>query len=167
MIHTLEEFFRSFDAQTESTRRLLAVLTDDSLAQAVSAGRRTLGGMAWHIITSMPEIMVRTGLPMSAIDPESLPPSAADEIRRGYDTVTTELEATIRHHWTDADLAATDNMYGETWPRGLTLRILLDHEIHHRGQMTVLMRQAGLPVPGIYGPSKEEWDQIGKPAPPY
>ncbi|MCK4657684.1 MAG: hypothetical protein KAT85_11650, partial [candidate division Zixibacteria bacterium] len=33
--------------------------------------------------------------------------------------------------------------------------------IHHRGQMTVLMRQAGLKVPGVYGPSMEEWEHFG------
>ena len=27
----------------------------------------------------------------------------------------------------------------------------------------VLMRQAGLGVPGIYGPSKEEWATMGMP----
>jgi uncharacterized damage-inducible protein DinB len=37
------------------------------------------------------------------------------------------------------------------------LTVLLRHEIHHRAQMTVLMRQAGLRVPGVYGPSREEW----------
>lgn len=26
--------------------------------------------------------------------------------------------------------------------------------------MTILMRQAGISVPGIYGPSKEEWAQF-------
>jgi uncharacterized damage-inducible protein DinB len=31
--------------------------------------------------------------------------------------------------------------------------------------MTVLMRQAGLKVPGIYGPSYEEWLQFGMKAP--
>jgi uncharacterized damage-inducible protein DinB len=30
--------------------------------------------------------------------------------------------------------------------------------------MTVLMRQAGLRVPGIYGPAKEEWEEHGMPA---
>lgn len=52
-------------------------------------------------------------------------------------------------------------MYGETWAIGVTLSALIDHQIHHRGQMTVLMRQAGLKVPGIYGPSREDWSQIG------
>lgn len=31
--------------------------------------------------------------------------------------------------------------------------------------MTVLMRQAGLTVPGIYGPAKEEWAKFGLEAP--
>ncbi|WP_258881781.1 DinB family protein [Paenibacillus sp. sptzw28] len=30
------------------------------------------------------------------------------------------------------------------------------HQIHHRGQMTILIRQAGLTAPGIYGPNEEE-----------
>ena len=52
-------------------------------------------------------------------------------------------------------------MYGEPWQRALTLAILVAHQTHHRGQMTVLMRQAGLKVPGVYGPSKDEWAAMG------
>jgi len=62
-------------------------------------------------------------------------------------------------------LLETDNMYGETWPRGVTLFALIAHQAHHRGQMTVLMRQAGLTVPGVYGPSSEEWQAHGMAAP--
>ena len=29
------------------------------------------------------------------------------------------------------------------------------------GQMTVLLRQAGSSVPGVMGPAKEEWTQMG------
>ncbi|MEA3297729.1 MAG: DinB family protein, partial [candidate division Zixibacteria bacterium] len=38
---------------------------------------------------------------------------------------------------------------------------LIQHQIHHRGQMTVLMRQAGIKVPSLYGPAKEDWAQMG------
>ncbi|MGO4373779.1 DinB family protein, partial [Paenibacillus sp. MCAF20] len=47
----------------------------------------------------------------------------------------------------------------------LVLDVLIKHEIHHRGQMTVLMRQAGLRVPDLYGPTKEQWAEFGAPAP--
>ena len=49
----------------------------------------------------------------------------------------------------------------KTWTKGQALSVLLVHQIHHRGQMTVLMRQAGLKVPGIYGPALEEWERYG------
>ena len=67
--------------------------------------------------------------------------------------------------WSDAALETEDEMYGERWARGRTLLALVAHQAHHRGQMTVLMRQAGLAVPGIYGPAREEWAAFGMPAP--
>jgi uncharacterized damage-inducible protein DinB len=42
--------------------------------------------------------------------------------------------------------------------------VLITHQIHHRAQMTVLMRLAGLKVPGVCGPAKEEWKAMGMPA---
>ena len=70
----------------------------------------------------------------------------------------------IAKHWTDAMLVETVPMYGEDWTRGKVLAALILHQAHHRGQMNVLMRQAGLGVPGVYGPSKEEWVNYGMPA---
>jgi uncharacterized damage-inducible protein DinB len=63
----------------------------------------------------------------------------------------------IQTQWTDEKLLQSTNMYGEDWMNGLTLHILIQHEIHHRGQMTVLMRQAGLRAPDIYGPTRDQW----------
>jgi uncharacterized damage-inducible protein DinB len=51
-------------------------------------------------------------------------------------------------------------MYGETWKNGFSLWVLIAHQAHHRAQMIVLMREAGLKVPGVYGPSKEEWESM-------
>jgi uncharacterized damage-inducible protein DinB len=67
----------------------------------------------------------------------------------------------VRTHLTDDDLARMVPMYGESWSLGQVLLALVVHEIHHRGQMTVLMRQAGLVVPGVYGPAREEWASLG------
>lgn len=39
------------------------------------------------------------------------------------------------------------------------------YQIHHRGQMTVLMRQTGLKVSDVNGPSREEVADIGMKTP--
>lgn len=50
---------------------------------------------------------------------------------------------------------------GVKWQNGASLRFAVMHQAHHRGQMTVLMRQAGLTVPEIYGPTYESWIEKG------
>ena len=57
------------------------------------------------------------------------------------------------------------SLYGETWTGAFALYVLVSHQTHHRGQMTVLMRQAGLHVPSTYGPTKEGWAEFGLEAP--
>jgi uncharacterized damage-inducible protein DinB len=45
----------------------------------------------------------------------------------------------------------------ETHPRSFAIRyFVIDHLIHHRGQLTVYLRMLGVPVPGLYGPSADE-----------
>ncbi len=167
MYRQLEDFYAAYKILVEGTCRYLDVLTDDSLAAAAADGHRTLGGMAWHLTTTVTEMMTRTGLALSALDPETMPPASAAEIADAYRRASAEVVEAIRANWTDATLAEVDEMYGEPWPRGLTLSILIHHEIHHRGQMSVLMRRAGLKVPGLYGPAKEEWARHGCEEPPY
>ena len=42
-------------------------------------------------------------------------------------------------------------------PRATVVRVLvLNHLIHHRGQLSVYLRQTGALVPSIYGPSADE-----------
>ena len=42
-------------------------------------------------------------------------------------------------------------------PVGAVLRsIMLNHWYHHRGQLCVYLRQVGVPVPSVYGPSADE-----------
>jgi uncharacterized damage-inducible protein DinB len=71
----------------------------------------------------------------------------------------------VKKQWTDASLKEMKNVFGMEMQKAVTLSLLIKHIIHHRGQMTVLMRQAGLNVPGVYGPSRNEWSQMGMEAP--
>lgn len=165
MYTTLDPFFRAWKHESEGTLKMLQQLTDASLAQRVAPEDRTLGRIAWHIVGSLVEMMNQTGLTVAGPGEHDPVPATAAEIAAAYATAMGSLETEIRSKWNDASLAVADEMYGESWPRGVTLAILIQHQAHHRGQMTVLMRQAGLKVPGIYGPAREEWAAYGQPAP--
>ncbi|WP_217593102.1 DinB family protein [Cohnella sp. GbtcB17] len=161
MFMSIESFIQEWENESARTRRLLETLTDASLSQSVAEGFRTLGRLAWHLTCSPQEMLVRTGLSLPAPGDEHVVPAAAAEIAAAYARTAREVADAVRGQWTDAELAAMSDMYGEQWPNGLTLRAVIQHEVHHRGQMTVLMRQAGLSVPGVYGPAREEWAAMG------
>jgi len=165
MLHTIGEFEKTWSSELEATQKLFKHLTTASLSQRVDAQGRTLGRLAWHIVTSIPEMMNRTGLTLRGPAPDAPVPASAREIFTAYDEAALALLEQVKAHWKDETLAVEDEMYGEKWKRSETLQALLFHQIHHRGQMTVLMRQAGLEIPGIYGPARQEWSAYGMPPP--
>jgi uncharacterized damage-inducible protein DinB len=161
MFRRLADFEKRWQYESEATLKLLRTLTDGSLSTAVEPSGRTLGRLAWHIVLSVGEMMRRTGLDVKGpADDAPLPAHAAD-IAAAYEEVAAALDDEIRLDWSDQSLESEDEMYGERWKRGLTLLVLVIHQAHHRGQMTVLMRQAGLKVPGVCGPAREEWAAFG------
>ena len=165
MIRTIGDFAEIWRFEAEGTARLLGALTDASLSRAVNGEERTLGRLAWHIVGSPREMLERTGLEVFGPGPLEPPPSTARAIAEAYAKAQASALEQVQGRWTDETLLVEDDMYGEKWPRGKTLLVLVTHQTHHRGQMTVLMRQAALPVHGVYGPAREEWAQIGL-APP-
>ncbi len=165
MFTTISDFEAAWTRERESTRKILGAVTDASLAQAVSPEDRTLGRMGWHITVALPEMSSRTGLKIAGPAVDAPVPATAAAIYEAYDMASRSLLEQIKTHWTDATLKVEDDMYGERWSRGQTLAAVMVHEIHHRAQMTVLMRQAGLKVPGVYGPAREEWAAYGQPPP--
>ena len=44
-----------------------------------------------------------------------------------------------------------------TMPRAAALRsFVMNHMIHHRGQLTVYLRLKNVPLPSVYGPTADE-----------
>lgn len=164
MYRKIDDFVADWNHDLEATTKLFSNLTDDSLGQKVTDDGRTLGFIAWHIVLTIGEMPGHVGLNIDAPAEDSPVPASAAEIVTAFENSARSLGDAVAANWTDESLLEEDNMYGETWKRGKTLLALILHQAHHRGQMTVLMRQAGVPVTGIYGPAKEEWAAMGIPA---
>ena len=163
MYRKIEDFINDWEYEAEETLKLFRNLTDDSLNKVFHDGHRTLGRLAWHITYTLAEMMHTAGLPIEQIasEPENF---QADSLINLYEKEADSVKRMVQRHWVDEDLPETVPMYGEDWTKGTVLSVLIRHQAHHRGQMTVLMRQAGLKVTGVYGPSKEEWEEMGMPA---
>ncbi|SFE84983.1 Uncharacterized damage-inducible protein DinB (forms a four-helix bundle) [Paenibacillus catalpae] len=165
MFKHIEDFVATWRHETAATLRTLEMLTDDSLGQQITSDHRTLGRLAWHLVQTLHEMPSRTGLSFEGPGEDVPVPASAADIAAAYKRTSQALLDAVQSSWKDENLLSMSEMYGEQWPNGLTLDVLVKHEIHHRGQMTVLMRQAGLRTPDLYGPTKEQWAEFGMPAP--
>ncbi|MGA3287374.1 MAG: DinB family protein [Bacteroidota bacterium] len=165
MYHTIQDFLNDWKYENEATLKVFKNLNDKSLDQKVAPDGRSLGFLAWHIVISLGEMGEKAGLKVIAPPEHSSAPTNAADIVTAYEKAGASVASKVKEKWNDAMLLELIDMYGEKWTRAATLGSLVKHQIHHRAQMTVLMRQAGLKVPGIYGPSKEEWSQFGMQAP--
>ena len=161
MFTTIQSFFNEWNREVLSTQRVLDTLTDASLQQQVAPDFRTMGQLGWHIATTIHEMLSRTGLKFNVPEGDEHAPTSAKKIADTYRVSSAALSTAIQSQWTDATLAESHDLYGELWTNSVTLRIFISHEIHHRGEMVVLMRQAGLLVPDIYGPTREYWLERG------
>ncbi len=161
MYHTINEFIEDWKYEKESTLKVFEKLDDNSLSFKTEGVRRSIGFLAWHIVTSLSEMINRTGLKISAPEENASQPKTAKEILSIYKQAADSLSEAIQNEWNDETLKEEDNMYGGMWAKAITLWVLVKHQIHHRAQLTILMRQAGLKVPGVYGPSYEEWFEMG------
>jgi uncharacterized damage-inducible protein DinB len=161
MYHTINEFLTDWKLESESTIKVFANLTDESLDHKNSENGRTIGRLAWHITATVGEMLGSAGLKLAALNDDNNYPKSAKEILEKYREASDKLVEQLSAEWNDNSLEEEVNMYGEMWTKEAVLTSLVKHQIHHRAQMTVLMRQAGLKVPGIYGPSYEEWKAMG------
>lgn len=165
MYRLVSDFTTAWSHEAASTTKLLEALTDASLSTRADPSGRTLGQIAWHLVGTLSEMLPTAGLSLDFHPDEHTVPTTATPIATQYKQGANLLGAAVAAQWNDATLLETTNMYGQTWARGFTLHCLIVHQAHHRGQLTMLMRQAGLAVPGMVGPSREEWQAMGIPAP--
>ncbi|MEJ2104555.1 MAG: DinB family protein [Ignavibacteriaceae bacterium] len=163
MYYKISDFIEDWKYESESTIKVLSNLTDDVLTVKFNNEIRTPGRLAWHIVGAVAELGHRMGLNIKEIDQDAPFPPIAKEIVDNYKLASDVLIKEISEKWNDDTLSIEDEItgQGDKWSRGKTLGALVTHQIHHRAQLTVVMRLAGLKVPGVYGPAKEEWVNYG------
>lgn len=165
MYYKITEFIEDWQHESAKTLEMIKSLPNDKIDDKANENVRTMHRLVAHIAITIPEMMSKLGLTFQSFkeDHEALP--SLEQVAIDYKRWSDELIQEIKANWKDENLPETHVMYGgEPWTKGQTLKVLILHQTHHRGQLTVLMRLAGVKVPGVYGPSKEEWAAMGMPA---
>ena len=156
-----------FDHEMANTRRTLERVPADRLDWSPHEKSFDLRAMLTHM-ANMPKWTVMT-INESSFDmqPEGEEPIKEEPV----ETIASALEmfdanvAAAREaiaNASDEELMATWSLLkaGEevlTFPRIAVLRsFILNHMIHHRGQLTVYLRLNEVPLPALYGPSADE-----------
>lgn len=159
----VDSIVQEMTREGKTTRRLLERVPGDKLDWRPHAKSRTLGALAWHVAV-IPARIARLSLSDEA-DALTLPqapaPTSTSELVAGFDANLREA-AELLGGLDDAALERTVTFRrGEIvvfkLPRQAFLRtVLLNHSVHHRGQLSVYLRLLDVPLPSIYGPSADE-----------
>jgi uncharacterized damage-inducible protein DinB len=163
MYRSVNDFLEDWKFESDGTLKLLSKLSDKSLQQRVTQEGRSLGRLAWHMTLTLQQMLIRTGLTQGGPTENAPVPKTAKEITEVYRKLAEIVFQQVQKHWKDTDLLNEVSMFGEMWTKGKVLKSLVLHQTHHRAQMMILMRQAGLEVSGVYGPAREEWKQFNVP----
>ena len=155
MYREREDFITDWQRSSEGTSAVLRAVTDETLGQSIVEDHNSLGWLGWHLTTAMSYFSRQLGIQLPAL-PSMEQPKHASEIADCYEQYAAHILELAGQQFDTAYLREEIDMHGALTTRGQVLRMMVDHQTHHRGQMTVLLRQAGLPVPGVMGPTKEE-----------
>lgn len=166
MYVTISDFIKEWNRESLLTQKVLDGLTDESLKQKVYPEGRTLGRLVWHITTNIPEYLAHFGINADKVENAETVPTSAKEISETFKKVSAQAAQAIEQQWTDESLSQVQNAFGREETNASILIMLIKHIVHHRGQATILIRQAGLKPFGVYGPPKEDWIHLGVENPP-
>jgi len=158
----IDSFLQELEHEAKTTRRVLERVPGNQLGWRPHPKSRTLGELALHV-AGTPGAVAKL-----AMQSEIQPPDFKDPIPASASELIPALEESVA---TAKQLLGTmdDATLNATWrvkrngqevmaiPRAALLRsIMLNHWYHHRGQLSVYLRELGVPVPSIYGPSADE-----------
>lgn len=163
MYYSIKVFIEDWQFEVHKTLSVFSLLTDETKSIRVHDNVRTLERLAFHIPQVIGDIGFQTGLFDTNELAGQTTPAALSHITELYKDYHLRMTTAVNERWHDDMLDNTVLLFGKHWKRGDVLSLLVQHEIHHRSQMGIIMRILNLPVPELYGPVREDWIKMGLP----
>jgi len=156
----LQTFLSVWDEEAKKTEAMIRALPQGQYDFRPDAGGRSLGELAWHLaeVDAFMTYSIERGVfEMGAKPPGLERPRTIAELAPGFQRIHADAVERVRK-LSAADLGR-ELMFFTGTPvtiRQILWTMLLHHQIHHRGQLSVLCRLAGGVAPAPYGPNREE-----------
>ena len=159
----IDSILAELDRESQTTKRLLDVIPEDKLSWKPHPKSRSLGQLAMHI-AMIPGAVAAYAEEDSHEMGGGRPTPQPTSRREITDAFTANL-ASARESLKKMDDARVMGTWSGTrggktlfsMPRiGVLRTVMLNHNYHHRGQLSVYLRLLDVPLPSIYGPSADE-----------
>ncbi len=146
------------------TRKVLQRIPADQLSWKPHEKSMTLSRLATHIadIHGWPAFIIKGDMLDMAVTPlapvpldslETLLESFEQKISNGIAVLESTTDDELEQPWT---LRRGDHLVFTLSRKQVLRSMVINHIVHHRGQLTVYLRMLDAPVPSIYGPSADE-----------
>jgi len=157
-IQSVAQFLHYWDSLRARTRRVVACIPPDEIEWTHRAGAFTLGDLVRHLATIERYLYAETvaGRP-------SRYPGCGRGLADGHDTVlafldrlhaeSKEIIGALRDEDLNAKCRTPADVEITTWK---WLRAMCEHEIHHRGQIYLMLNMLQVPTPPLFGLTSEE-----------
>jgi uncharacterized damage-inducible protein DinB len=153
MLHTLG--LPALQAEHRMTTAVIAAIPAGQGDYRPHADSRSAFDLAWHIVSA--EIKYLNAI-VAGVFPHDLP-AVPESMRQPSELLswyTDRYAPAVKRleNTTGDELLRMIDFYGlRTFPAIGLLQVILNHTIHHRGQLSTYLRPMGAKVPSIYGPS--------------
>lgn len=164
-MNMIDAYLANFDVEAAGTRELLARVPEGRGDWKPHEKSMALGPLAAHVAT-LPRFATHAatndGFDFAAPDSYQMPTFTTgaalveifdEEMRRMREAVGALRPEQLEAPWTlraGEHVIFTDPRIDVLW------RWTLSHLVHHRGQLTVYLRELGVPLPSLYGPTADE-----------
>jgi uncharacterized damage-inducible protein DinB len=155
-----------FDHEMGATRRLLERVPEADLAWRPHDKSFTLGELAGHLASIPHWVEITIGgasfdLAGDLTGARPPAPSSTAALLERFDANVKKARTKIDEQTDPAFFAPwtlqSDGQELFTMPKNAVLRsFVMNHIVHHRGQLTVYLRLRNVPLPAIYGPTADE-----------
>jgi uncharacterized damage-inducible protein DinB len=162
---SIESFIPQWEFEFQITLTVLRAIPEDNIEFKPHEKFFSARRLAWHLVR-IEDIFGRGVLKDKIVIGESTLPSEPPATIAEMIAIAEKQHPEIVNGWRALDDAALqqkipfvtpDGVARRELPRKAYLRVtLMHHVIHHRGQLSLMLRLMGAKVPSIYGPSGDE-----------